>query len=67
MTNDKQPVCLSCGRAESEIPLVTWRYQGRELWTCPDCIPTFIHQRGNMLARWQAAQEPQQPAPTQGD
>ncbi len=56
MTTQSEEGCLSCGRTEAQIPLVTWRYQGRELRICPECMPAFIHETEKVLARWHAAQ-----------
>ncbi|MBP7692371.1 MAG: hypothetical protein KA764_10660 [Anaerolineales bacterium] len=47
--------CLVCQRAESEIPLAAWRYQGRELWICPDCLPRLIHHRAELADQLAAA------------
>ena len=58
--------CLNCDRTETEVPLVTWRYQGRELWICPDCMPAFIHERDKVLVKWQAPSVPNQPIPANG-
>ena len=35
--------CLSCGRPESAIPLVTLRYNGSQAWICSQCLPVLIH------------------------
>ena len=35
--------CFNCARAESEIPLIAWRYRGEALWTCSECMPMLIH------------------------
>ena len=37
------PSCLSCGRSESETPLIHLRYLGREAFICSQCLPTLIH------------------------
>jgi len=36
--------CLNCGRAETDIPLVSLRYAGSQAWICSQCLPTLIHQ-----------------------
>ena len=53
--------CLNCGRTQADVPLVTWRYQGRELQICPQCMPAFIHETAKVLAQWPASDEPNQP------
>ena len=35
--------CFNCGRSESEVPLVTLRFQGGREWICTQCFPTLIH------------------------
>ena len=35
--------CLSCGRPDSEAPLLSLRYAGQESWICSQCLPTLIH------------------------
>lgn len=59
MSNETQDVCLNCRRSEEQIPLTTWRYQGQELWICCECTPLIIHQKEKLLAKWQAAQQPE--------
>jgi hypothetical protein len=35
--------CLNCGASEQEQPLLTLKFQGHELFICPQCLPTLIH------------------------
>jgi len=35
--------CLNCGSSEMDRPLVTLKFQGKELYICPQCLPTLIH------------------------
>jgi hypothetical protein len=35
--------CLNCGSSEMDRPLITLKFQGRELYICPQCLPTLIH------------------------
>jgi len=44
--------CLNCGAAEADVPLVQWRYQGRPLWVCADCLPIMIHKRPLLMEKW---------------
>lgn len=56
--------CLNCGRSEAEVPLSTWRYQGRDLRICPDCMPAFIHQRDTIILKKRAGSASQSAAAT---
>ena len=40
---DIQPRCLQCQRDSNQIPLIPLRYQGKDLWICPQHFPTLIH------------------------
>ena len=42
-TDDPQAGCLVCGRLSGEIPLIAFRYQGSDLWICPQHLPVLIH------------------------
>lgn len=47
MTN--QPAtCLYCDRSDQEVPLVSLRYQGQDLWICSQHLPILIH-KPNLL------------------
>ncbi len=35
--------CLNCNRPETEIPLVSLRFNGRQMWICSLCLPVLIH------------------------
>lgn len=35
--------CFNCGRKESDVPLVTLRFQDGHEWICTQCFPTLIH------------------------
>jgi hypothetical protein len=37
------PTCLNCGTADQERPLLTLKFQGNELYICPQCLPILIH------------------------
>lgn len=42
MTNDNA-ACLVCKRTSEEIPLISFRYQGKGLFICPQHLPILIH------------------------
>jgi hypothetical protein len=35
--------CLNCGSSEQERPLITIKFQGKEFYICPQCLPILIH------------------------
>ncbi len=35
--------CLVCKRTSDEIPLISFRYQGSDLFICPQHLPILIH------------------------
>ena len=41
--NETQLNCLNCGRSEKDIPLISARYAGDQLWICSSCLPILIH------------------------
>ncbi len=51
---NEQPVatCLNCNRSDDQVPLMAWRFQGRPLTVCPDCLPLLIHQREKIMVKW---------------
>ncbi len=51
MTTDPAARCLNCGRDEQDVPVIAWRYQGRPLWICSDCLPLLIHKREQLMGR----------------
>ena len=40
---DQRTGCLVCQRPSEEVPLISFRYQGADLWICPQHLPTLIH------------------------
>ena len=36
-------VCLNCGTSEMDRPLVTLKFQGENVFICPECLPILIH------------------------
>jgi len=48
--------CLNCHRSETEIPLVTLRYTGRQAWICSQCLPTLIHQPQQLVGKLAGAE-----------
>ena len=56
MENQPTAACALCGRAETEVPLTIWQYQGEQWNVCPACMPAFIHETEKALAQWQARQ-----------
>ena len=44
--------CLNCGRGQDEVPVLEWRYQGRALHICADCLPVLLHHRDQVLGKW---------------
>ena len=36
--------CFHCQTSEEHIPLVKLSFRNKELWICPRCIPSLIHE-----------------------
>jgi hypothetical protein len=41
--SETSPTCLVCNRTDADLPLLTLRYQGGELYICPFDLPVLIH------------------------
>jgi hypothetical protein len=42
MTDDTS-ACLVCKKTSGEIPLISFRYRGNDLFICPQHLPILIH------------------------
>ena len=51
VSEEKRYYCLNCARSETEIPLVSLRYDGSRAWICSQCLPILIHQPGKLAGR----------------
>lgn len=41
--------CLNCGISEQERPLLTLKFQAKELFICPQCMPILIHKSHDLV------------------
>jgi hypothetical protein len=41
-------ICLNCEKSERQIPLLQMRYQGTDVYICPQCLPVLIHKPEKM-------------------
>ncbi|RMF93513.1 MAG: hypothetical protein D6736_01655 [Nitrospinota bacterium] len=39
-----EKTCFHCHRSSTDFPLIHLLYRGQELWICPQCLPSLIHQ-----------------------
>jgi hypothetical protein len=57
------PTCLNCGTSEQERPLLTMKFQGKEVYLCPQCMPIMIHKPHELADRLPGFTPPSSPAP----
>jgi hypothetical protein len=55
-------VCLNCNVSESENPLLTIKFQGDEIYICPQCLPVLIHKPSNLADKLPGAENFGKPA-----
>ena len=36
-------LCVSCGKSPQEVPLISFEFQDRKFWICPQHLPILIH------------------------
>jgi hypothetical protein len=48
--------CLVCERASEEVPLISFRYKGSDLWICPQHLPILIHDPTSLAGRLPGAE-----------
>ena len=41
--------CLNCGASEMDRPLVAIKFQEKEFYICPQCLPILIHQPDQLV------------------
>jgi hypothetical protein len=51
--------CLNCGSSEVERPLIPLKFQDKELYICPQCLPTLIHKAYQLADKFPGAQVPE--------
>lgn len=49
-------ICLNCGLSEQEKPLITIKFQGNEIYICPQCLPVLIHKPANLAEKLPGAE-----------
>lgn len=48
--------CLNCGKTEQEKPLLTIKFQGNEIYICPQCLPVLIHKPASLAGKLPGAE-----------
>ena len=51
--------CLNCSTPEQDRPLIPLKFQGKELYICPQCLPTLIHKPYQLADKLPGGQVPQ--------
>lgn len=45
------PTCLNCGASEEERPLLSLKFQQKEFYICPQCLPILIHEPNKLVEK----------------
>ena len=48
--------CLNCNASEQEKTLLTIKFQGSEIYICPQCLPVLIHKPANLAGKLPCAE-----------
>ena len=48
--------CLSCGKTENDIPLVTLTYSSQPAFICSYCLPLLIHHPEQLTGKLKGAE-----------
>jgi hypothetical protein len=48
--------CLSCGRPETQIPLVALTYSSQPAFICSYCLPLLIHHPEQLIGKLKGAE-----------
>lgn len=48
--------CLNCNVNENEKPLLAMKFQGSEIYICPQCLPILIHKPANLAEKLPGAE-----------
>ena len=49
--------CLNCSANEHEKPLLTIKYQGEDVYICPQCLPVLIHKPEKLAGKLSGAEK----------
>lgn len=53
--------CLNCGTSEQERPLISLKFQGKEIYICPTCLPALIHKPYQLVGKLPNFTPPENP------
>lgn len=45
--------CINCEKEETVIPLVSIRFAQTSTWICSQCLPTLIHNPGQLQSKYE--------------
>ncbi|HDD54878.1 MAG TPA: hypothetical protein ENG59_01375 [Chloroflexi bacterium] len=51
MTGIQNHTCIHCGKADSQVPLIVFNYQGGEFRICTEHLPVLIHNPGDLTGK----------------
>jgi hypothetical protein len=51
-----EPACLNCNATVQKKPLLTIKYQGGEIYICPQCLPVLIHKPASLAGKLPGAE-----------
>jgi hypothetical protein len=43
--------CLNCGSSEMDRPLLTLKFQEKDVYICPECMPIMIHKPQQLVEK----------------
>lgn len=49
--SNKKPVCVLCGKADTELPLIRLSYNSVEYFLCPEHMPMLIHHPDTLVGK----------------
>lgn len=55
--------CISCEREEMSVPLVSITFAQNPTWICTQCLPTLIHNPGQLQDKFENINVDNPPAP----